>query len=56
MNRTFGVAALPAPDAPVKVVVKKRDAKNVFREIWTFAVDPADKFVERGTGLRDVAR
>src|SRR5262245_60989693 len=54
MNRTFSESLrFPAPDAPVKVVIKKRDAKNVFREIWTFAVDPADKFVERGTGIRD---
>jgi len=54
MNRTFSESLrFPAPDAPVKVAIKKRDAKNAFREIWTFAVDPADKFVERATGIRE---
>jgi len=49
MNRTFSESLrFPAIDKPARVVVKKRDAKNVFREIWTFAVDPADKFIERG--------
>jgi hypothetical protein len=36
----------PAPDAPVKVVVKKRDAQNAFREVWSTVVDPADPFVD----------
>jgi hypothetical protein len=54
MNRTFSESLrFPAPAAPVKIVVKKRDAKNVFREIWTVTVDPADKFVERGTAAHD---
>ncbi|HYM25909.1 MAG TPA: IgA Peptidase M64 [Vicinamibacterales bacterium] len=37
----------PAPDAPVHIVVRKRDARNVFRDVWTVDVDPADKFVLR---------
>jgi hypothetical protein len=54
MNRTFSESLrFPAPASPVKIVVKKRDARNVFREIWTFTVDPSDKFVERGTSVRD---
>ena len=49
MNRTFSESLrFPAPDNPVRIVVRKRDARNVFRDSWTFAVDPADKFVERG--------
>src|SRR4029077_7983906 len=32
---------------PVRIVVKKRDARNVFREAWTVSIDPADKFVAR---------
>jgi hypothetical protein len=28
-------------------VLKKRDPKNAFREIWTTTVDPADKFIVR---------
>jgi hypothetical protein len=55
MNRTFSESLrFPVPASPVKIVVRKRDAKNVFRDIWTFTVDPSDKFVERGTGMRDV--
>ena len=37
----------PAPDKPVRVLVQKRDARNVFRDIWTTTIDPADKFVMR---------
>jgi hypothetical protein len=49
MSRTFSESLrFPAIDKPARVVVRKRDAKNVFREIWTFTVDPADKFIERG--------
>ncbi len=37
----------PLPDAPVQVVLKKRDADNGFREIWSLAVDPADPTIDR---------
>ena len=37
MNRTFSESLrFPAPDKPVRIVVKKRDARNVFRDAWTF--------------------
>ncbi len=49
MNRTFSESLrFPAPDAPVRIVVKKRDARNVFRDAWTFNLDPKDKFIARG--------
>ena len=49
MNRTFSESLrFPAPDQPVKISVKKRDARNVFREIWTFSLNPANKFIEKG--------
>jgi hypothetical protein len=49
MDRTFSESLrFPAPDKPVRIVVKKRDARNVFRDAWTFTLDPADKFVVRG--------
>jgi hypothetical protein len=49
LNRTFSESLrFPAPDAPVRIVVKKRDPKNAFRNVWTVTVDPSDKFVERG--------
>ena len=30
----------PWPSAPVRIVVRKRDADNVFRDLWTTEVDP----------------
>ena len=48
-DRTFSESLrFPEPDTPVRIVVKKRDAKNVFRDVWSTTVDPADKFVVRG--------
>ena len=46
-NRTFHESLrFPAPDGPVQVVVKKRDRRNAFREIWSILVDPKDMFVD----------
>jgi hypothetical protein len=36
----------PAPDEPVQIVLKKRDAGNAFREAWTFNLDPKDMFID----------
>jgi hypothetical protein len=48
MKRTFQESLrFPAPAATVSIVLKKRDAKNVFQEIWTTTIDPADQFVDR---------
>jgi hypothetical protein len=48
INRTFHESLrFPTPEGPVQVVVKKRDAQNAFREIWSALVDPNDKFVDR---------
>jgi hypothetical protein len=45
--RTFHESLrFPAPEGPVQVVVKKRDARNAFREVWSLLVDPADMFVD----------
>ena len=47
MARTFSESLrFPRPDQPVRVVLKKRDAHNDFREVWTLRVDPADMFVD----------
>jgi hypothetical protein len=55
MNRTFSESLrFPAVDAPVRITVKKRDGKNIFRDVWTFNVDPVDKFVQRGAAAVDV--
>jgi hypothetical protein len=48
VNRTFHESLrFPAPEAPVQVVLKKRDADNAFREIWSTLVEPEDKFIDR---------
>ncbi len=47
VNRTFHESLrFPAPEAPVQVVVKKRDAQNAFREVWSTTVDPHDKCID----------
>ncbi len=50
MNRTFHESLrFPAPSAAVQIVLKKRDAQNAFREIWSLVVDPKDMFVDSAT-------
>ena len=50
MNRTFHESLrFPAPEGPVKVVIRKRDAKNELREVWTADVDPRSMFVDRSS-------
>jgi hypothetical protein len=52
-NRTFHESLrFPRPDGPVQVVVKKRDASNAFREVWSTLVDPAGVFVDRSNPPR----
>jgi amino acid transporter len=54
MNRTFSESLrFPEPVAPVRIVVKKRDARNVFMDVWSFTLDPADKFIARGVAAPD---
>jgi hypothetical protein len=49
-TRTFHESLrFPQPSAPVQVTVKKRDARNAFREVWSTIVDPAGVFVDRST-------
>ncbi len=46
-RRTFSESLrFPAPAGPVQIVLKKRDAENAFREIWTFTLDPRDMFID----------
>src|SRR5215217_2476086 len=48
VKRTFQESLrFPVPTAPVNIVLKKRDAKNVFQDIWNTTIDPADQFVDR---------
>ncbi len=47
VHRTFHESLrFPLPAAKVQVVVRKRDAQNVFKDIWTTVVDPQDMFVD----------
>lgn len=36
----------PSPAAPAQVILKKRDAANLFREVWSIRVDPHDRTVD----------
>ncbi|RKH69756.1 peptidase M64 [Corallococcus interemptor] len=46
-HRTFSESLrFPAPASPVQVILKKRDAQNAFREIWSLVVDPKNPFVD----------
>jgi len=38
----------PWPRAPVQIVLKKRARDNSFREVWSTAIDPESRFVNRG--------
>jgi hypothetical protein len=48
LSRTFSESLrFPQPEAPVRIQVKKRDAANAFRTLWTFELDPRDPLIER---------
>ncbi|HTR03431.1 MAG TPA: IgA Peptidase M64 [Thermoanaerobaculia bacterium] len=47
VHRTFSESLrFPEPAGPVQIVVKKRDAANAFREIWSFVLDPKDPTID----------
>jgi hypothetical protein len=47
ITRTFHESLrFPMPEAAVRVVLRKRDAKNQFVNVWTATVDPKDMFVD----------
>ena len=46
-NRTFHESLrFPAPQRPVQIVMKKRDAQNAFREVWSTNIDPHDRRID----------
>jgi hypothetical protein len=46
-HRTFHESLrFPAPEAPVQIAVKRRDAKNGWREVWSVGIDPKDIFID----------
>jgi hypothetical protein len=47
-HRTFHESLrFPEPRGSVQVVLKKRDARGLFREAWTVPVDPKDPTIDR---------
>jgi hypothetical protein len=47
IKRTFSESLrFPAPSNPVQISLKKRDAQNAFREVWSLLVDPKDVFID----------
>ena len=48
VDRAFSESLrFPEPEAPVQVVVRKRDRGNLFREAWSVRIDPAHPSVDR---------
>src|ERR1700687_1718473 len=48
MTRTFSESLrFPAPSAPVEIVLKKRNKKNDWVDIWLTSIDPKDIFIDR---------
>jgi hypothetical protein len=48
VTRTFSESLrFPAPTAPVEIVLKKRDVKNSWVDIWQTSIDPQDIFIDR---------
>jgi hypothetical protein len=48
MRRTFHESLrFPDPPGPVQIVLKKRDKRNDFREVWSAVVDPVAQTVDR---------
>jgi hypothetical protein len=48
MMRSFSESLrFPVPTSPVDIVLKKRDAKNEWRDIWSTSIDPNSIFVDR---------
>jgi hypothetical protein len=48
MTRTFSESLrFPAPEANVEIVVRKRDAKNGWVNVWSTPLDPKDILIDR---------
>jgi IgA Peptidase M64/Peptidase M64 N-terminus len=48
IRRTFSESLrFPAPTTAVEITLKKRDAKNGWREVWSTTIDPNDMFIDR---------
>jgi hypothetical protein len=46
VHRSFHESVrFPWPKQPVQLVIRKRDAQNAFREVWSAVIDPASRLV-----------
>jgi hypothetical protein len=46
-SRTFSESLrFPAPDAPAKIVLRKRSEEGAFHDVWTVVINPKDKFID----------
>ena len=51
LSRSFSESLrFPQPELPVRIQVKKRDAQNAFKPLWTFDLDPKDPLIEQASG------
>jgi hypothetical protein len=41
----------PEPAGPVQLIMKKRDAQNAFREVWSEVIDPLSQDVDRSKAV-----
>jgi IgA peptidase M64/peptidase M64-like protein len=47
LTRTFHESfRFPTPDGPVRIVLRKRDVRNQFVDVWTVSIDPKGMFVD----------
>ena len=47
-RRTFSESLrFPEPSGPIQILLKKRDAQNGWRDVWTTVIDPKDMFIDR---------
>src|SRR5712671_3506293 len=54
--RTFSESLrFPAPEAPVEIALKKRDAENNWIDVWSTVIDPNDMFVDRSEPVAPAA-
>jgi hypothetical protein len=50
INRTFHESLrFPAPVGPVRIVIRKRNARNEFQDVWMTEVDPSSMFVDKSS-------
>jgi hypothetical protein len=57
MRRTFHESLrFPEPAGPVQVVLKKRDRRNTFREVWSTTLDPAADTIDRSAPVNPRVR